>query len=385
MKKNFTVKTVVVFLLFLSIATAQQLPENPMAGRVVFEKQGCISCHSVYGSGGTTGPDFGKKIFSGDDFYLLSKMWNHSSKMFLVMAQTGTKRPSFTGQDVKELSDFLYFVRFLGQPGNISTGRHLFSTKGCARCHSVGRAVPGKVALDSMKIYVSPIHLAEVMWNHSTLMHERGIRKGIRLPSFSDNEFADLTAYIRGASSLKTEDKIYSYPGSPVRGEQLFKSKGCYYCHVEKPIGPTLDRMKADQSVTEIAGAMWNHSGKMASTMKKMGLKYPSFTGDEMADVISYLYFKNLPRAEGSAESGARLFKEKGCENCHVAGNKVDAPTIDKFAHFRNEDEFLAALWNHAPKMEEVLLAHGKKLPELMPNDVKSLYLFIDAKTKEGK
>ncbi len=385
MAKNFTLRTAIILLLFASGLSAQQLPKNPLAGREVFEKEGCLNCHAVNGSGGTIGPDFGKQVFPGNAYDLLSKMWNHSQKMLLEMARTKTERPHFTGRDFRQLGDFLYFIRYLGQPGNASAGRRLFVSKGCVECHSVGRPKRGKIALDSMKIYVSPVRLAQAMWNHSILMHNRGVSKGVKLPTFSDNQFADLTAYIRSASSLKSDEEIYSYPGNPVRGEQLFKEKGCYYCHAEKPIGPTVGHINTNQSVTEIAGIMWNHSGKMAQAMKTLKRPFPLFSGDQMADVISYLYFEGTPKTTGSAELGARLFKEKGCENCHRAGNRFDAPAIGKFGPFHDKDDFLAALWNHAPQMEEILLTKGEQLPVLLPNEIKSLYLFIDAKAKAGK
>jgi cytochrome c551/c552 len=385
MRNILKLRIAFVFFLSVSAVGAQQLPNNPLSGREVLEKEGCMNCHAVNGAGGTIGPDFGKQIFLGNDFDLLSKMWNHSQKMLLAMATTKTERPQFTGQEFREMGDFLYFVKYLGQPGNSSRGKKIFSDKRCIVCHSVGKVVPGKIALDSMIIYVSPIQLAQAMWNHSTQMQSRGKIKGLKFPAFSDDEFADLTAYIRQVSSLKTGEKIYSYPGNPILGEQLFKEKGCYYCHVEKPIGPKLDQISTQQSVTAIAGIMWNHSTKMANAVKTMGKPFPSFTGDQMADVISYLYFEGTPKTDGSEKLGEILFKEKGCINCHEEGNKFNAPVVEKLGPFHDTYDFLSALWNHAPRMEELLLAKGKQLPKLLPNEVKSLYLFLDAKAKTEK
>jgi len=385
MRNILTLGIAFVFFLLATLAKSQGLPSNPLSGREALENEGCLNCHAVNGTGGSVGPDFGKQIFFGNDYDLLSKMWNHSQKMLLVMSRTKTERPHFIGENFREMADFLYFIRYLGQPGNSSVGNKLFVIKQCIECHSVGKVVPGKIALDTMKVFVSPIQLAQAMWNHSSRMQSRGAARRVKLPTFSNNEFADLSAYIRKASSLKTEEKIYSYPGNPVLGERRFKEKGCYYCHVEKPVGPNLDSINTNESVIQIAGSMWNHSGKMAEAMKIMKKPFPLFIDDQMADVISYLYFKNTPRTTGSEELGANLFKTKGCIDCHQPGNNFHAPTVGKFGPFHDEDDFLAALWNQEPKMEELLLARGKQLPKLLPNEIKSLYLFIDAKTKTEK
>ena len=385
MIKNFTLRVLTAFILLGSLVFAQELPKNPIAGRNVFEEEGCMNCHAVNGVGGTIGPDFWKHIFFGNGYELISKMWNHSSKMMLMMTRSKTKRPEFTGENFRDLGNFLFFLRYLGQEGSASAGKRLFVSKKCVDCHSIGRPIPGKIPLDSMKVYVSPVYLAQAMWNHSVEMHKKGVATRVKLPTFSKNEFADLTAYIRKASSFKSEKEIYSYPGDPAQGEKLFKEKGCYYCHVEKPVGPNLSRFNLNESVTTIAGVMWNHSDRMAVATKGLKMPYPTFSDNQMADVISYLYFEGSPKTTGSEKLGARLFREKGCESCHQAGNHFNAPTVDKFEPFNDKYDFFAALWNHAQRMEQLLFSQGKQLPKLLPNEVKSLYLFIDGKTKSAK
>lgn len=375
----------VMLLLVGTIALTQELPENPIEGREVFEEKGCMNCHAINGIGGNIGPDFGKHLFVGDEFNLFSKMWNHSPKMLLLMSHSSTQKPEFTGKEFKSLSNFLFFIRYLGQYGNVEAGKRLFVSKKCIECHSVGRPIAGKIPLDSMKIYASPVYLAQAMWNHSSEMKNLSKEKGIKLPQFSDNEFANLIAYIRSASSVKSEKNIYSYTGDPATGLKIFKAKGCYYCHVEKQIGPDLAKTNLNRSVTEIAGIMWNHLKGMLSAAKGFNKPFPKLSDNEMANIISYLYFESSSRSEGSSSEGEKLFLEKGCKSCHEIQNKSNAPIVGNMGPYNSAAQFLAALWNHVPAIEQSLLAKGEKLPVLLPNDVKSLYLFVNERSKKGK
>lgn len=385
MSRIFLIVIPVVLFFVVSTTITQELPENPLEGREVFETKGCMNCHAINGVGGTIGPDFGKHVFVGDEFDLFSKMWNHSPKMLLIMSRSNRKWPQFTGREFKSLSNFLFFVRYLGEYGNASKGKKLFTSKKCIQCHSVGHPAPGKIPLDSMRIYASPVLLAQAMWNHSFEMRRLSKKLGVKLPTFSNNEFADLVAYIRSTSSIKTEKNVYSYTGDPAVGEKIFKEKKCYYCHVEKQIGPNLARMDLNRSVTEIAGIMWNHSEKMLLATNGLNVPFPILSDDEMANLISYLYFEGSYRTEGTSTKGEKLFVEKGCKSCHQIGSKSKAPIIKDIQPFSNNAQFLAALWNHMPGIEQSLLAKGKKLPVLLPNDVKSLYLFINEESKKGK
>ena len=60
----------------------ESFPENPMKGKLVFEKKGCISCHTVQGQGGKIGPDLCKNLYYGSFLQLAGVMWNHAPEMF---------------------------------------------------------------------------------------------------------------------------------------------------------------------------------------------------------------------------------------------------------------------------------------------------------------
>jgi mono/diheme cytochrome c family protein len=96
--------------------------------------------------------------------------------------------------------------------------------------------------------------------------------------------------------------------GDPMEGRALFVSKSCANCHTYLGKGgkdaPTLDFMRGHLSAEEIAnmsGRIWDHLPVMISAFKEEGIKLPTFTGNEMANLIAYLH---------SGEGGAPEIKE---------------------------------------------------------------------------
>ncbi|HLG29913.1 MAG TPA: hypothetical protein VI387_06835, partial [Candidatus Brocadiales bacterium] len=115
-----------------------RLPEDPLKGWSVFEGKGCIKCHSIHGHGGKDGPDLGEKPFYGSFLQLAGVMWNHSPQMSERMRELRISRPTFTHEEMAELIAYLYYLQYLGEPGNPLEGEKLFPEKGCIKCHSVG-------------------------------------------------------------------------------------------------------------------------------------------------------------------------------------------------------------------------------------------------------
>ena len=365
-----------------------KLPSNPLDGRIVFEGKGCIDCHAINGYGGSKtlpgsiAPDFGTNYFFGNDYDLISRMWNHSPDMFKEMKKENIEKQQFNATDFSNLRYFLYYLRFLGSSGNVSQGQKLFVKMECSKCHSVGKENTKKINLNKIGTYATPLYLAQVMWNHASKMQKVQKESGIKVPLFKDNEFADLSAYIAEVSSYGSRKKIYMSPGNPLKGKELFKSKKCYYCHEQNHIGPDLSKFNFNKSVTEIAGMMWNHAANMQSAMRQNNISWPSFKGDEMANLISYLYFKDRNNLKGSIEEGKQLIRQKDCIDCHRSGNSYNASDISKIGPFQSKDEFFSRLWNHLPAMEKNLYTEGKSFPKLLPQDIKSLYLYFNRKER---
>jgi mono/diheme cytochrome c family protein len=129
----------------------------------------------------------------------------------------------------------------------------------------------------------------------------------------NEGEEAAPTSTVQGAipESHKGQNLPVGSIGDARKGAQLFTSKGCSSCHSYGGSGgtdaPPLDSMKGHLSASEIAdmsGIIWNHVPAMLPHFKEEGISFPTFTGNEMADLIAYLH--------GGAPGGKAMQKTKG-------------------------------------------------------------------------
>lgn len=377
---------ILVVLSWISAIGAQEfsVPENPLKGRIVFEQKGCITCHAIRGEGGEVGPDLGQKKFYGSFLELASILWNHSPEMLRRMRELNLPFPRFDRNEMVELMAYLYYLRYLGEPGDLYRGKILVEEKGCLECHSIG-GEGGEVApaFDSLGKYISPLYLAQALWNHGPDMEEQMQEMGLRRPKFQSGEIVDLNAYIRAASKGTERSQIYMSPGNPQRGEQVFKEKGCPDCHSingnRKQIGPNLQKLEWDDSVTEIAGLMWNHGAVMREYMKNQKFQWPEFTGKEMADLIAFIYFFRFADETGNPEKGKEIYSQKQCARCHdneAKGSSL-APDLTGSNALSSRIDFAQIMWNHAPAMEEKMSERVVKWPVFTGREMRDLYAYL--------
>lgn len=85
--------------------------------------------------------------------------------------------------------------------------------------------------------------------------------------------------------------------GDAAVGRQVFVSKRCTDCHSYLGKGgsdaPALDFMRGHLSATEVAnmsGRVWDHLPQMLSHFEEEGIPVPTFTGNQMANLIAYLH-----------------------------------------------------------------------------------------------
>jgi cytochrome c551/c552 len=383
----YPVYLIISILIFTASVFAQELklPSNPLDGRIVFEEKGCIVCHSLSGYGGTIGPDLARQKYYGSFLELGSIIWNHVPEMDRKFRELKIERPRFNEKEMLDLIYFVYYLRYLGEPGSVSKGKKLLTSKGCMSCHQIS-GQGGSVAPDFalLQQFASPLYMAQAMWNHGPSMQEQMKELNMSYPKISGEDIANLTAYIRQATLANTE--IRMSPGNPSKGKYIFKKKGCTNCHKvdgdEKITAPNLSELKLNKSVTDIAAQMWNHSPTMIEFMEEESLEYPQFEGNEMADLIAYLYFLGFEDQPGDADDGALVFADKGCGSCHEEGGQSAGPDLSDLKTFNSRIKILQRMWNHASSMEDLLLIQNNEWPTLTTKEMQDLYAYLRSLSK---
>ncbi len=369
-----------------SIAQELTIPTNPLKGRFIFEQKGCITCHSIKGDGGDIGPDLGQMKYYGSFLQLAGIMWNHAPEMLRRMRELDLPYPKFSRTEMVELIAYLYYLRYLGEPGDLYRGKILVKEKSCLACHSIaGKGGNQAPAFDKLAKYISPLFMAQALWNHGPDMDRQIKKMGLERPKFAKGEIVDLSAYIREASKGNEREQVYMSPGNPQRGRLVFKDKGCLDCHVlgreGAEIGPALEELEWNYTVTEIAGLMWNHGAEMAELMKEQKMNWPEFSGKEMADLIAYVYFLKFIDKPGDVVDGEKVFAEKGCVSCH--GNDgmggEYAPDLSKSRGLHSTIDMAQIIWNHTPVMEERVAEKVLRWPEFSGEEMRNIYAFLNS------
>ena len=173
-------------------------------------------------------------------------------------------------------------------PPDPTRGRDLFTAKHCARCHRPEREGAGTgPPLERLKTPQGTYSLAGRLWNHAPAMFTVLTWEGVAWPTFTQNEMADLMAYLDA-------DPARDPLPDPAKGQLVLVSKGCLKCHAWKRegarLGPDLaERTASYAPASRWAATIWSHTPRMAAVALERGIMYPRFTGDEMVNLLAFL------------------------------------------------------------------------------------------------
>lgn len=369
----------------VALAAAERPAPDPVEGSRLFVNKGCVVCHAVDGEGGKIGPDLGRISTGRTLLGMAAVMWNHSPLMTERIKETKVARPKLTPEEMANLFAFLNYTGYLGSPGDPKRGAELFRDRSCIRCHAVGR-MGGTVGpgLDHFKRYISPVVLAAAMWNHGPKMRAVMEQAGIARPHLSGEDIADLLAYIRSAGRGGPESAVYLLPGNPEAGGRLFQEKHCASCHGPDGtggVGPNFRQRREDfqGGLTQVGALMWNHGPAIWLKMAEMKIPFPTLTGQEMADLVAFLYTLQYFAEPGNAARGREVFERKGCAACHGVSGRggAGAPDLTKTLGKASPIEIAAAMWNHGSAMAQEARARGVPWPNLDGRDLADLVEFL--------
>lgn len=387
--KSFLTFGIIVYLFVtVHVSAAQSLPDDPTKGSRLFSSKGCARCHALKGEGGKIGPDFGRVDLGNTPLEMVAKLWNHIPSMNVGMERAKMIKPALTGQEFTEISTYLYFLKFFDESGDATRGRSIFDEKKCGTCHLlVGKGNEGEPGLDQFPQNITPVFLAQSIWNHGPAMIARMVALGVKWPTFEGTEMMDLLEYIK-LNAKGGKEIAFITPGNPREGKRVFAAKGCIKCHAIRGEG---GKEAADlgkkaktfyKSLTQIASSMWNKGPTVLAKMGQTPLGIPKFTPKEMADLIAYLYFLHFIDEPGNLVNGKRIFSEFGCSKCHGFDGKpgeLMTLSLSKYQKADSPMEIVAGTWDHSTGIEKAMADKGIPWPRFKRGELADLLEYIRA------
>jgi hypothetical protein len=187
------------------------------------------------------------------------------------------------------------------------------------------------------------------IWNHAPTMWKTIQGNAEPIPRLDEKASGDLFAYFYSAR---------------------FRSLSGLLLETPSPRIPLDQRLNA-LTRTGIAAQMWNHAPLMAA-------KTARFDGNEMEEMLSYLWSRQFFSTKGDESRGHRFFIAKGCSNCHDNATK-GAPHLPKpFARF-NGISMVSALWLHGPAMLGRMQANNIVWPRLETKQMAEIIAYSNA------
>jgi len=184
---------------------------DPAKGKRAFASQGCSRCHSVFGTGGSIGPDLGRAELRGSVTQLAGRMWNHWPEMSDAMQSMGMARPVFRDEELADVFAYLFVSRYDADDAPADHGAAVYREKRCSSCH--GAHGEGGIGPSLSSAGGQPKEeIARRMWNHAPAMSVRMNDHQISWPRLTAGDLAALIHLI--SHSWPQPDAVTSTKGT---------------------------------------------------------------------------------------------------------------------------------------------------------------------------
>lgn len=403
LRNGLAITVLVLMMVGVSVASLAQsdrgeaaflFPQDASLGWKLFLSKNCIRCHTIWGQGDASiGPDLGRiHIAHLSEGQMATNIVNHLPTMWEKMQEEGVRYPTITPEEMGHLFSFLYFIRYVDEPGDPAVGKNLLSVKGCTNCHAI-LGEGGKIGPDLTRwgVYINPIVWAQKMWTHAPQMEEAMTKQGMAWPMLNAKEMIDLVAYIQSIGG-KIQDEHHLEPGSPKRGKDLFDEKHCHECHtiegIGAKLGPDFGKIEFPRTLGGMAALMWNHSPGMMKMMKMRHIDREDMNPQEMADILAYLFSVRFFDEPGDPARGEKRFEEKNCVICHSVGpGGRDGSVGPNLGRLRNISTITLTqmIWNHGPQMMAKMRDYGFSWPVLKGTDMNDIVAYLRTQSAAAK
>ncbi len=367
-------------LALAAVAGLEEPAADARRGSELLEQKRCLVCHSVNGAGGSQAADLARRPI-GDltPSLLASAMWNHAPAMWRAAAARDLALPELEPGEVAHVFAYFYSLRYSDPPGDAARGKVVFISSGCSGCHA-SSGVPGPPDF-AWRASMDPMSWTQRMWNHTSKLTREVRKTHTRWPRLSPQQMADLMAYGLSPRCVHRPQRFLS-ASDPVAGESLFDRQGCARCHSVSGGSrygrmDLLPRMASFHNMTEFAATMWNHAPEMRRRAERLNADLFAFQGEEMGDLLAYLFEKRDSPERGEVGRGARIYRARHCGVCHDS-SPASTPGLMTPQKPVSALSLISALHKHRPQKLAESENLGIKWPLFTEREVRDLISYLN-------
>jgi cytochrome c2 len=363
------------------LSQLQTLPGSVARGEQILTKDGCLSCHSLNGKGGTRGPDLGiPSKTAGTPALFASSLWNHMPSMLSEIEMLKIPAPALRPTEAADLFAYFYSTLYFAPRADVARGGTLFVEKQCSSCHSEILDTDSRRSSirETWMDLKDPSIWAERMWNHASEMDSAMSNRGIRWPRLSEQDVVDLVTFLSTRAGTQPEAYALSM-GEPELGRAVFEGS-CTSCHTlgeREKSKVDLFRKTGPPSVTAYIAAMWNH----APEMKRKAGGTPKLATGQMPDLIAFLFSQRYFFEPGDSKRGERVYESKSCFTCHeLRRNETGAPDLSKTMEAYSPIILTSAAWQHGSSMMQAMKQQRIDWPEFKGREMADLIAYLNSR-----